>query len=120
MFHWTEQKIRVHAFYCVLALTIAHLMRRHVARAGLDLSVRELLHTLAGIQETVLIYPAAGGRPKARRMLTDRDPAQQHLSEIFNLSAHAPALRSYKPPRIKTAADQPRPIRRSRKPGNSS
>jgi hypothetical protein len=90
MFHWTEQKIRVHAFYCVLALTIAHLMRRHVARAGLDLSVRELLHTLAGIQETVLIYPAAGGRPKARRMLTDRDPAQQHLSEIFNLSAHAP------------------------------
>jgi transposase len=90
MFHWTEQKIRVHAFYCVLALTIAHLMRRHATRAGLVLSVRELLHTLAGIQETVMIYPSAGGRPKARRILTDRDPTQQRLFEIFNLSTHAP------------------------------
>ena len=43
MFHWTEQKIRVHVFYCVLALQIAHLMRRQAARAGLHLSVRELL-----------------------------------------------------------------------------
>jgi transposase len=90
MFHWTEQKIRVHAFYCVLALTIAHLMRRQTAQAGLDLSVRELLHTLAGIWETVMIYPSAGGRPKARRMLTDHNPAQQRLFEIFNLSARAP------------------------------
>ena len=90
MFHWTEQKIRVHAFYCVLALTIAHLMRRQATRAGLDMSVRELLHTLAGIQETVMIYPSAGGRPKARRMLTDRDPTQQRLYETFNLGARAP------------------------------
>ena len=29
MHHWTEQKIRVHTFYCVLALTVALLMRRH-------------------------------------------------------------------------------------------
>jgi len=90
MFHWTEQKIRVHAFYCVLALTIAHLMRRHAAQAGLDLSVRELLHALAGIQETVMIYPSAGGRPKARRMLTSQDPTQQRLSSIFALSAYGP------------------------------
>ena len=79
----------VHAFYCVLALTIAHL-KRQAAQAGLGLSVRELLHTLAGIQETVMIYPSAGGLPKARRMLTDRGPAQQRLFEIFNLTALAP------------------------------
>jgi transposase len=90
MFHWTEQKIRVHVFYCVLALAIAHLMRRHAAQAGLDLSVRELLRTLAAIQETVLIYPSTGGRPKARRMLTDRDPTQQHLFHLFSLDAYAP------------------------------
>ena len=34
MFHWTEQKIRVHVFYCVLALAIAHLMRRLAAQEG--------------------------------------------------------------------------------------
>jgi transposase len=90
MFHWTEQKIRVHVFYCVLALAIAHLMRREASRDGLHLSVRELLHTLAGIQETVMIYPSTGGRPRARRMLTDRSPAQHRLFDLFGLSAYAP------------------------------
>ena len=71
MHHWTEQKIRVHVFYCVLALTVAHLMRRQANHAGLHLSVRELLHQLASIQETVLLYPSTGGRPKARRILTE-------------------------------------------------
>ena len=98
MFHWTEQKIRVHVFYCVLALTIAHLMRRQAAHDGLHLSVRELLHTLGGIEETVMIYPSAGGRPKARRMLTDRDPAQQRLFDLFGLARYAPPLRSYNQP----------------------
>jgi transposase len=90
MFHWTEQKIRVHVFYCVLALAIAHLMRRQATTAGLDLSVRELLRTLGGIQETVMIYPSTGGRPRARRMLTDRDTAQQHLFDLFELATYAP------------------------------
>ena len=35
MFHWTDQKIRVHVFYCVLALTVARLMVREADRAGL-------------------------------------------------------------------------------------
>jgi transposase len=90
MFHWTEQKIRVHVFYCVLALAIAHLMRRQAAQDGLHLSVRELLQALAGIGETIMIYPSTGGRPKARRMLTDRDPLQQQLFDLFGLAAHAP------------------------------
>jgi transposase len=90
MFHWTEQKIRVHVFYCVLALAIAHLMRRQAAHDGLHLSVRELLHILAGIQETVMIYPSTGGRPKARRMLTDRDLIQQRLFDLFGLAGYAP------------------------------
>jgi transposase len=90
MHHWTDHNIRVHLFTCVLALQIAHLMRRHAARAGLELSVRELLGQLAGIQETVLIYPSTGGRPKARRMLTETSPTQDQLAEVFELNRWAP------------------------------
>lgn len=90
MFHWTDQKIRVHVFYCVLALAVAHLMRRHAAHAGLPMSVRELLSTLAGIEETVLLYPTTGGRPRARRMLTETNPTQQRLYDLFDLARHAP------------------------------
>jgi transposase len=94
MFHWTEHNIRIHVFTCVLALQTAHLMRLQAERAGLRMSVRELLRQLAGIAETVLIYPAERGRPKARRMLTETTPAQDKLIETFQLDRYAPAVRS--------------------------
>ena len=90
MHHWTDHNIRVHLFTCVLALVTAHLMRRHAARHGMHMSVRALLDALAGIEETVLIYPSTGGRPKARRMLTEMSPDQQKLYEIFSLDRWAP------------------------------
>jgi hypothetical protein len=71
MHHWTDSKIRVHVSYCVTALAVARLMRRQARHQGLDMSVRVLLSELAGIQETVLLYPSTGGRPRARRMLTE-------------------------------------------------
>jgi len=64
MHHWTDHNVRVHMFTCVLALQLAHLMRYRARQHGLRLSVRDLLSQLAGIQETVLIYPSTGGRPK--------------------------------------------------------
>ncbi len=90
MHHWTDHNIRVHLFTRVLALQLAHLMRREADRAGLHLSVRELLDTLTDIEETVLIYPSTGGRPKARRMLTETTPTQDQLTEIFGLRRWAP------------------------------
>jgi transposase len=90
MFHWTDQKIRVHVFYCVLALAVAHLLRRQAAQAGLPMSVRELLGALASIQETVLLYQGERGRPRARHVLTEMDPTQQRLYDLFGLDAYAP------------------------------
>jgi transposase len=90
MHHWTEHNIRVHVFTCVLALQIAHLMRRRARQAGLDLSVRELLHQLAGIGETVLLYRGDRGRPKAHRTLTETSPVQDKLTSIFGLARYAP------------------------------
>ncbi len=90
MYHWTDHSIRVHTFTCVLALQVAHLMRRQAGQAGLHLSVRELLGHLAGIGETVLVYPSTGGRPKARRMTTEMTSVQEHLYDIFDLRRYAP------------------------------
>jgi transposase len=91
MHHWTDSKIRVHVFSCVLALAIAHLMRRQAHHAGLPMSVRELLATLGGIGETVLLYHDGGkGRPRARRMLTDMNPTQQRLADLFDIQRYAP------------------------------
>ena len=90
MFHFTDHKIRVHAFYCVLALMVARLMVRQADRNGIHLSVRQLLGALAGIQETVLLYQGQRGRPRARRMLTETTPDQRRLYDLFRLQAYAP------------------------------
>ena len=79
MFHFTEHKIRVHVFYCVLGLMVAKLMVRE-GQAGLHLSVRALLSSLSGIEETVLLYQGERGRPRARRMLTEQDATQRRRS----------------------------------------
>jgi transposase len=91
MHHWTDQKIRVHVFTCVLALAVAHLMRRQADQAGMHLSVRELLEQLEGIGETVLLHHSGGkGRPRAQRLLTDMTDTQQRLFDLFELGRYAP------------------------------
>jgi transposase len=90
MFHWTDHQIRVHVFTCVLALMVARLMVREADRAGLHLSVRAVIESLAGIEETLLLYQGDRGRPRARRMLTEMDPGQRRLYDLFGLDAYAP------------------------------
>src|SRR5436190_5904846 len=101
MHHWTDQKIRVHVFCCVLALAVAHLMRRQAAQAGLPLSVRELLDNLAGIGETVLLYHDGGkGRPRAQRILTDMNDTQRSLYDLIcsvSTATHQPADQHHHP-----------------------
>jgi transposase len=88
--HFTDHKIRVHLFTCVLALAIAHLMRREATRAGLPLSVPALLAELEGIGETVLLYPGERGRPRARHTITRMTPTQQRLYQLFDLARYTP------------------------------
>jgi transposase len=90
MFHWTDQKIRVHVAHCVLALMTARLMVREADHAGMHMSVRELLSTLGGIEESVMLFQGERGRPRARRMLTEMDPVQARLYNLFGLDAYAP------------------------------
>jgi transposase len=88
--HFTDHKIRVHLFTCVLALAIAHLMRREATRAGLPMSVPALLAELEDIGETVLLYQGERGRPRARHTITRTTPIQQRLYTIFDLARYAP------------------------------
>jgi len=54
------------------------------------MSVRALLSTLGEIEETVLLYQGDRGRPRARRMLTEMDPVQRRLYDLFGLGSYAP------------------------------
>lgn len=91
MWHWTDQKIRVHAFTCVLALLVLRLMALEARRAGLGLEAPGILEELRGIRETVLVYRSVGrGRPRVVRTLTECSPTQAKLITILGLENLAP------------------------------
>ena len=80
MFHWTDQKIRVHAFYCVLAMTIVSLLRLTLERAGMKISVSEMLKQLQSIYEVAVIYPDK----KPKMTLSRMNSMQKRILEIVN------------------------------------
>ena len=90
MFHWTDSKIRVHAFYCVLALTLTSLLQRTLHQQGLDLSMDRALELLSGIQEVLLVYPRQPGQhqPRTATCLSELDAEQQPLFAKLNLSRY--------------------------------
>ncbi len=86
--HWTDQMLRVHAFYCVLALTLVSVLHRRVYQAGIEISQSRLMEDLKAIKEISNYYPAQpperiqiGGRPRSERTLTRMSERQ---NEIFN------------------------------------
>lgn len=95
MFHWTDSKIRVHAFYCVLALTLTSVLQREVWHNGEQLSTNRLLEELGGIRETLVIHPRRQGQRQNRTAtcLTRMNPLQRRLFSLLDLQRYAPIPR---------------------------
>jgi len=90
VYHWTDQKIRVHVFYCVLALTLSSLLIRKLARAGLYLGSQEVYQQLSEIQEVMLLYPCAKGKPKVVTTTGRMRDVQCKLFDVLNLGRFLP------------------------------
>jgi len=67
MFHWTDSKIRIHAFYCVLALILG---KSAASAGGPERFTPDIrgCSSLSGIQEVTNVFPPAGklDRPVGR------------------------------------------------------
>ena len=92
-FHWTDQKLRVHVFYCVLALLLSSLLQRKAAHGGHLLTIEQLLAELSGVTEVVNLYaapePATRGRYRAQYVLSERSSLQDKLCRLLDVYQHA-------------------------------
>src|SRR4051812_49112858 len=88
--HWTDQKIQVHVFCCVLALMLCGLLRREVDRRGIQRSLPALLEELGPIREVCVIYPAAepGAEPTLQLTLTVLTEEQRALYKALDLGRY--------------------------------
>jgi transposase len=88
--HWTDQKIRVHVFCCVLALTLCSLLRRELHRRGIERSLAALLEELGQIREVCVAYPAAEPTtlPTVQVTLTELSAGQRALYDALDLGRY--------------------------------
>ncbi len=91
MYHWTDRKIRIHAFYCMLGISLLQYVHRQAKAAWADLSVEQLLEELEQIKQFVLLYPPQGekGPPRTAYVLSQQTLAQQALVKTLGLAAMA-------------------------------
>lgn len=85
MFHWTDHNIRVHAFYCVIALTIVSLLQRELHNSGIDLSIISMLEELSKIREVAITYDGNRIRNRPTLTLSKLSQIQQKLFDILQL-----------------------------------
>ncbi len=83
--HWTDQKLRVHAFTCVLALLLCSLLRRELQHKGIELSVDRMLETLDTIHEVQMLLSSGRGRPRVQRTHSELEPLAAQLFEALEL-----------------------------------
>jgi transposase len=85
-YHWTDQKIRVHGFYCVLALLLTSLARQTAIQSGIPISLVMLLKELSAIREVAVIYPPGTlAHRKNHITLSRMSPRQKKLADSLQI-----------------------------------
>jgi len=85
-YHWTDQKLKVHGFYCVIALLLSTLAHKVAVQSGIDLTIINLLSVLNAIREVAVIYPQGTmAHRKDHITLSRMSPQQRKLAEIFEI-----------------------------------
>ena len=97
-FHWTDQKIRVHYFMCVLGYLMSTLLwKRAREHAGYRGTLDNLLDSLNAIRLAALIQaPEGRGKPRVTYQLEDMDASEAALVQalgITELHTHRPKIK---------------------------
>jgi hypothetical protein len=87
MHHWTDSKIRIHAFYCMLGVSLLQYLHRESQSVWPGLSVDQFLEELRQIQQFVLLYPPLGakGPNRVATVLSKQTLAQHAIAESLGL-----------------------------------
>jgi transposase len=87
-FHWTDQKIQVHYFSCILGYLLASLIWREARiKANFTGTLDTLLDTLNNIRlSTLLEMSGKRGKPRATRQIEELTEDQQRLIDGLHLA----------------------------------
>jgi len=83
--HFTDEKICVHAFYCVLALTLTCLLNKELEQMGHKMSIHRMLDTFQEAQQVISVYPSKKGKPTAKTSYSRFEGAAKEYAGKYKL-----------------------------------
>ena len=88
MHHWTDSKIEVHAFYCMLGISLLQYMHKQAETVWPGLSMEQLLGELRQIQQFELLFPGPHGKgqPRVVTVVSKQTLVQQSLAQALDLN----------------------------------
>jgi transposase len=80
-YHWTDHKVRVHVFICLVAFLLARVVEREARKAGRRESLSGILDLLSDVRLAMMLAASGktGGRPRATWQLEDVAPEKLDL-----------------------------------------
>jgi len=84
-YHWTDQKIRVHVFCCLMAYLLVSLMTREIRKVGIQHGPRQLLDLLERVRLTSYVEERGQGRPGRPVVTTKLEDCDDEVTRLFRL-----------------------------------
>jgi transposase len=95
-YHWTDQKLVVHALLAVLALLLGRVLLRRAQAAGFQGSLRTLLHRLATVRRSTRVAVRhRAGRPRVTEQLEEGDADILRLATALQVRDGSPTAVAY-------------------------
>jgi transposase len=93
IYHWTDSKIRIHAFYCMLGISLLNYLHAQAQRVCPQITVEQMTAELEAIYQFILLYPPQGekGPPRTATVQSKQTLTQVMLSKTLGLDSLLPA-----------------------------
>jgi transposase len=86
--HFSDAHIRVHAFYCVLALTLTGLLNKELEQMGHKVSIHRMLDKLQEAQQVISVYVSPEGKPTIKTGYSRFEGIAKEYADKYNLLKH--------------------------------
>ena len=86
IFHWTDQRIAVHIFLCVLAYRLCALLRKELHEKGIDCSINQCLKSMNAVNRVTTFYGPIG-KPKKIEAFIAGDELAARIEKEYELQS---------------------------------
>jgi transposase len=85
-YHWTDHKIKVHVFTCLVGLILTAVLYKKVQENHIAISPTRMLHELSKVRESLIMeLTGLKGKPRARRKLEEMGDQAFRLYKLLSI-----------------------------------